>query len=267
MSSTQIMALIETKEREFADAKKDYAEILASYQQEIYDLHTLLQLEEACGYDEPECQEPAPRERTKLKWVSSTNPETYSVAIVKKNGILEVKRVTDGAIHLHDYQICDCVPCDEIALSRRLGVENPPWRPRAPFLKAFFATEAEWRASLPGGGLRGSVKATVPAISARKLKRLSCTPLTGATDGLKVKELEERFPGGTLVLTTATEQLEVEYVYYEMPSYPDIWCHQIYSKKLERCAFHFTDFGLPASEKTNLMAEWNGLYIDLSHLF
>ena len=159
MSSTQIMALIETKQREFADAKQDYAEILTSYEKDIYDLHIRLQMAEA----------------------------TEAAAIV---------------------------------------------------------SDAE-------------------------LKKLCNTPLTGATDALKLKELEERFPGATMILTTATEQLEIEHVYYEMSTYPETWCHQIYSKKLERSVFYFTDFGASAraSGKPQLMAEWNGLYIDLSHLW
>lgn len=159
MSSTEIMALLETKQREFADAKQDYQEILASYEQDIYDLNIRLQTAEA----------------------------------------------TEAASIISDAQ----------------------------------------------------------------LKELCCTPLTGSTDGLKLKELEERFPGATMVLTTAKEQLEIEHVYYDMASYPEAWCHQIYSNKLERSVFHFTDFGLSARSngKPQLMAEWNGLYIDLSHLF
>jgi hypothetical protein len=157
MSSTEIMALLETRQREFAAAKQDYAEILASYEQDIYDLHIRVQMAEA--------------------------------------------------------------------------------------------TEA------------------TSIVSDAELKQLCEAPLQGATDGLKVKELEERFPGGTLVLTTATEQLEIEHVYYDIAAYPENWRYQIYSKKLERSVFHFTDLGLSASGKPQLMAEWKGLYIDLSHLF
>ena len=232
---------------------------------------------EACGCGEPEpepepeveFQEPAHREGTKLKWVSSTNPETYSVAIVKKDGILEVKRVTDGAGHCHDTTLCQCHPCSEISLSNRLGAPIPPWLRGAPLLKTLFATEAEWRASLPGGGLRGSIKTTVPAISERTLKKLCVKPLTGTTDALKVKELAERFPGGTMVLTTATEQLEIEHIYYDIAAYPEISRHQIYSKKHEQAVFDFANLGeSPRSNgKPQLMVEWRGLYIDLSHLF
>jgi hypothetical protein len=218
---------------------------------------------------EPYVEAPAHREGTKLKWVSSTNPETYSVAIVKKDGILEVKRVTDGGGHCHDTTLCQCTPCSEIRLSTRLGVPMPPWLKGAPLLKTFFETETEWRASLPGGGLRGSVKTTVPAISERMLKKLCVKPLTGTTDGLKLKELQERFPDGTLVLTTATEQLEIEHIYYNIAAYPEDWRHQIYSKKYEQAVFDFRNLGdsARANGKPQLMVEWNGLYIDLSHLF
>lgn len=209
------------------------------------------------------------REGTKLKWVSSTNPETYSVAIVKKDGILEVKRVTDGGGHCHNTTVCQCIPCSEIRLSNRLGVPNPPWRARAPLLKTFFSTEAEWRASLPNGGSRGSIKTTVPAISALTLKKLSCTPLTGATDGLKLKEVHERFPGATVLLITTKEQLEIEHIYYDIATYPENWCHQIYSTKQERSVMDFSDLGENARQngKPQLMVLWKGLYIDLSHLF
>jgi len=214
-------------------------------------------------------EEPNHREGTKLKWVSSTNPETYSVAIVKKDGILEVKRVTDGGGHCHDHTTCECVPCSEIRLSERLGAPMPSWLRGAPLLKTFFATEADWLNSLPDGGRRGSLQTTVPAISARKLKKLCCTPLSGETDALKLKELQERFSGATMVISAGKKLLEVEHVYYDMPTYPENWRHQIYSKRLEKAVFHFTDLGESSRSngKPQLMAEWKGLYIDLSHLF
>jgi hypothetical protein len=204
------------------------------------------------------------KEGTKLKWVSNSNPETYSVAIVKKDYILEVKRVTDGGGYCHNPASCECSVCNQILLSRgRTPI------PRAPLVKTFFATEADWLASLPQGGSRGSIQATVPAISARQLKKSSCTPLTGATDGLKLKELAQRFPGGTMVLQTSTGIFEVEHVYYDIASYPENWCHQIYSRKLEKSFMNFSDLGKsPRSNgKPQFMVEWKGLYIDLSHLF
>jgi len=153
MASIMIAAHLETKMSDFADAKKDYAEIYESYEKDIYDLHIRLQMAEA--------------------------------------------------------------------------------------------TEAN------------------SIVSDAELKELCNMPLTGATDALKLKELEERFSGATMVLSTATEQLEIEHVYYDIEAYPTDWRYQIYSKKLERSVFHFTDLG----KSPHLMAEWNGLYIDLSHLF
>jgi len=209
-------------------------------------------------------QQEEQREGTKLKWISSTNPETYSVAIVKKNGILEVKRVTDGAGYCHNPASCDCSICRDICLSRgRAPIQ------RVPLVKTFFETEAAWRASLPGGGARGSITTTVPAISHQKLKALSLKPLSGTTDALKLKELQKRFTGGTIVLNTDKEILEIEHVYYDIAAYPEDWCHQIYSKNHERSVFHFLDLGASPRQngKPQIMAEWNGLYIDVSHLF
>jgi len=221
-------------------------------------------LEEVWGGEEPKH-----KEGTKLKWVSSTNPETYSVAIVKKDGILEVKRVTDGGGHCHDTTLCQCIPCSEIRLSDRLGVPRPLWRARPPLLMTFYETEAAWLASLPTGGTRGSIKTTVPAISERKLKKLCCTPLSGTTDALKLKEFQERFPGATMLLNAGKKMLQIEHVYYDMATYPEDWCNQIYCRNLEKAVFHFTDLGeSPRSNgKPQLMAEWRGMYIDLSHLF
>jgi hypothetical protein len=45
---------------------------------------------------------------TKYKWTHKTNPETYRVAIQTKDGILQVKAVTDGRLHVHE----DCNNCD-----------------------------------------------------------------------------------------------------------------------------------------------------------
>ena len=87
---------------------------------------------------------------TKLKWV--LNGKNYRVAIVTKRGILEVKAVIDGRNYCHDFSSCKCNPCEEIRLSKRLGVENPPWQRSAPLIKRFFETEAAWRDSLPHGG-------------------------------------------------------------------------------------------------------------------
>jgi hypothetical protein len=198
---------------------------------------------------------PTRSQGTKLKW--SLNAETYRVAVVKKNGILEVKRVTDGSGYCHDYMTCKCHPCEELALSHRLGAPAPPWRPRAPLTKTFFATEAAWRASLPDGG---SVTVTEPRISDRALKALCMRPLVMLTDGGRLEELEKRFPGATMVLTTPHRQHEVE-------SMNDSEGKQfrIFSSTTNEIRKKFSEFG--ASVKPNLMAEWRGMYIELTHLF
>jgi len=192
---------------------------------------------------------PARPQGTKLKW--SLNAETYRVAVVKKNGILEVKRVTDGSGYCHNYMTCKCHPCEELALSHRLGAPAPPWRPRAPLTKTFFETEAAWRSSLPDGG---NVWAVAPPLS-RALKALCTRPLVMLTDGGRLEELEKRFPGAKMILTTNRRQHEIE-------SMDDF---RIFSNTTNEIRKKFSEFG--ASVKPNLMAEWRGMYIDLSHLF
>jgi hypothetical protein len=187
---------------------------------------------------------------TKFKWIG--DEETYRVAIKTKNGILEVKRVSDGAGYCHDYMVCKCRPCSDMALSHKLGVAMPPWQTQAPLKKTFFATELDWRTTLPSG----SVTITPPRLSDSTLKKLCNTPLTATTDGLKLKELEERFPDAVFVLSTD----QFYEIAYEPGVYGDIYC-----EKHEISAPYFWHFG--GSEKPQLMAEWRGMYIDLSHLF
>jgi hypothetical protein len=137
--------------------------------------------------------------------------------------------------------------------------------------KTFYENEAAWLTSLPawGAGTFGSVKVTEPTISDRKLKRLSCTPLSGTNDALKLKELHARFPGGTIVFNTGKEFLEIEHLYQDIATYPEDWCHLIHSKEQGRSVYNFLDLSdpPPLNGKPQIMAEWNGLYIDLSHLF
>ena len=92
------------------------------------------------------------------------------------------------------------------------------------------------------------------------LNELCNRPLIDSSDGNKLKELEERFPGGTFVLTTDHEQHEVSSV--------DKWkgiYTGIFSKNAMTTYLYFKTFG--QYEKPQLMVEWHGLYIDLSHLF
>jgi hypothetical protein len=183
---------------------------------------------------------------TKLKWV--LNQETYRVAIVTKKGVLQVKSVTDGGGDCHEAG-CSCIPCSEIALS---GGLIPPWRRGAPLKKVLFASEAEWRNSLP---LSGNIIAKQPRMNDAALKALSCEPLKAMTDTKKLKELQMRFPGGVFVLTTDMGQMEIEYFF-----------NSILSRKNDMMGTNFSHFGVPAGQKPNLMVEWRGLYIGLSQL-
>ena len=200
---------------------------------------------------------PPRAEGTKLKWFSDTDPETYRVAIAKNNGILEVKVVTDGQGYCHDPATCLCKPCGEIRLS---GGQLPPWLKGAPLIKTFFKDEAEWRASLP---VEGTVTITAPPPSRpprdRVLRELCMKPLEATTDALKLLELEERFPGAIMVLSTTDRQYEITYKHN--PIYGNIYCENAHIS-----APSFDSFGSFTIGKPSLMAEWRGLYICLSHL-
>ena len=80
-----------------------------------------------------ELKNPPPRlHRMKLKWV--LNDETYRVAVVLEGGgVLQVKSVTDGG--------------GEVLEGTERCVNG-----RYPLKKTLFASEEEWRASLPPGG-------------------------------------------------------------------------------------------------------------------
>lgn len=80
-------------------------------------------------------------------------------------------------------------------------------------------------------------------------------PLTSATDSLKLNELEERFPGAKMILTTKDRQYEI--TYKDNSLYGNIYCEDSHTTG----AF-FTNFGI----KPRLSAEWRGRQLDLSHL-
>jgi len=103
----------------------------------------------------------------------------------------------------------------------------------------------------------GDVVITLP-ISDKALKELCNKPLLATSDGDKLKELERRFPKGVFVLTTESDQYEINSVnsWYSCDT-------GIFSKN--RIYFHFKSFG--GNDKPQLMVEWNNLFIDLSHLF
>jgi hypothetical protein len=75
---------------------------------------------------------------TKFKWI--LNEETYRVAIQTADGVLQVKSVTDGGGDVHN-DACYCNRC----LYNTSG--------RLPLTRTLFADEADWRASLPRGGI------------------------------------------------------------------------------------------------------------------
>jgi hypothetical protein len=77
---------------------------------------------------------------SKFKWISASNTETYRIAIMTANGLLQVKSVVDGAIE-----------CDT---SQSIGGKHP-------LIKKLFANEAEWRASLPQGNIELSLPSKV----------------------------------------------------------------------------------------------------------
>ena len=258
----------------------DAEEDINTYDEKIYELNIEMQLEEtiwpaSTDYVVKKCLDteanpfypmqkrfkaeaqpfyPPREEGTKLKWV--LNDETYRVAIAKKNGILEVKNITDGGGYCHDSKKCMCNSCFEIEIS---GGQLPPWLKGPPLTKTFYDDEAAWRASLPVGGV---ITVTGPQISDKALKALCLKPLIMIKDGDRLKELEMRFPGAKMVLTTEHEQLEIESTISET-----ILQYCIYSPTTQEIQHNFSDFGVPKNKKPNLMAEWNGLYICLVHLF
>ena len=101
-----------------------------------------------------------------------------------------------------------------------------------------------------------------PRISDKDLKELCMKPLEATADPLRLKELEDRFPGATMVLSTLVRQTVVKYVYEDM--YVD---HSANHKIACDFTLPQPDFASLGCERPQLMAEWRGMYIDLSHLF
>ena len=111
--------------------------------------------------------EPAPLPQrpvgTKLRWV--LHADTYRIAIATANGILQVKAVND--------RVSDCLP-NETTRSWQL----------AKLKKAMFATEEEWRASLPNGG-----QVTIVELQQKNMPLV----MAAASDVEKVEQLSARF--------------------------------------------------------------------------
>ena len=186
---------------------------------------------------------------TKYTWTHKDNPETYRVAVQTKHGVLQVKSVTNCVAERHS-DTCECTPCVEFASSA-------PWRKARPLKQLFFADLDAWDATLPY--LMGKLVITSAPITDKELKARCMEPLTATEDALKLKELEGRFPGGVFVLSSPKTQFEISYKRVN-----DTF-DKIYYAKIDTSFFNFSDFC--GTMKTQLMVEWRGLYIDLSHLF
>ena len=109
-----------------------------------------------------------------------------------------------------------------------------------------------------------ALDAAAKVISDKDLKELCCKPLEATTDSLKLKELEERFPGATMVLSLEAQQCVVKYVYEDL--YEDSSINHMISCEGKPYA-HLSFTSLSCKGRPQLMAEWRGMYIDLSHLF
>jgi hypothetical protein len=108
-----------------------------------------------------------------------------------------------------------------------------------------------------------------PRISDEDLKELCSKPLEAKTDPLKLKELEQRFPGATMVLSTTKKVIVVKYLYEDLYVDEDV-NHNIISDVPGSLPFsNFASIGPSPRQngKPQLMAEWREMYIDLSHLF
>lgn len=213
---------------------------IAAAEANIYNLHLALQTAEA---EAAASQRPI---KTKFKWVSNENAETYRVAVQTKDGVLQVKSVTDGEAEYHENE-CRCGPCWEFAT-------KAPWRPRKPLKQQLFGDQEAWYDSFDKAN--GQLTVTPPRISDKALKELCMKPLTATWESGQLEELQKRFPEGVFVLSSPSTGKQIEIKAHGMAIYsvnPKIVC----------CTFE-QFFG---DEKVQLMVEWKGLYIDLSHLF
>jgi hypothetical protein len=251
MQIAQAQTIVMNTEKHYNDVENDF--ILAKEAMD-HAFDTLCELKENLRREEAAAELAAALAAlthpvgTKFKWTHKTNPETYRVAIQTKNGILQVKAVTDGRLHVHEE--CTCGPCWEFE-------NNAPWRPKKPLTKTFFADYEAFDATLPMN--QGKMVITSAPITDKALKALCMKPLEATEDALQLKELEGRFPGGVFVLSTPKTQFEISYK--RVANAYD----QIYYAKIDMSFFNFSDYC--GQEKIQLMVEWHGLYIDLSHLF
>jgi hypothetical protein len=131
MSATSASTIAELDAMFEAITVKKIAELRAEYEERIHEFSNQLNL----------LRKPAVvLIGSKFKWISASNTETYRIAIMTANGLLQVKSVVDGAIE-----------CDT---SQSIGGKHP-------LVKKLFANEAEWRASLPQGNIELSLPSKV----------------------------------------------------------------------------------------------------------
>ena len=93
-------------------------------------------------------------------------------------------------------------------------------------------------------------------------KKLCNEPLKATTDARKLKELEDRFPGATIMLSMNDENYIIKYITdaEKNPEYDMICCHD-----LQLVTPSFSRFDVYG--KFNLVAKWRGVDINLTHLF
>ena len=175
--------------------------------------------------------------RTKLKWVSQFDPDTYRVAIITYKGVLQVKSVTNG------WGECDT--------SYTLGGTYP-------LIKKLFPSEEVWRASLPVG----SITVTEPMLP-KWIVDISTKPLSATTDPLKMKELEERFPGEVFVVTNG--KMSSMNINYYSCIIDDYLVHLITDSVNKKYYSSFGAMGITGSPE--IMVRFRGYILYLDHLF
>jgi len=190
----------------------------------------------------------------KFKWILDEN--NYRVAVITKNGVLQVKSVTHS---LPQYHTDDCT-CRICSRNARLQ-----WVPPRPMLKlTFFRSEQTWRASLPSNG---KVHVTLAPVSERMFQIMCTTPLVSPTYPLKLRELERRFPSAGFTLNTANGPLSVCYIYEDL--YADSMinhriCCENCNSTVSKCDFHFDFKSIAGGGR--LIFHQNKQKVDVSHL-
>jgi len=114
---------------------------------------------------------------------------------------------------------------------------------------------------------RRSVPVEVPVAtytSDGMLKALTDAPLIATTDALKLKELQERFPGAVITRLTDEGPLTVSYKHVG-EAYIDSTSDMIYCKETMHTFADFSEFG--EYQRFKILADWHGHSINLSHFF